>query len=59
MRTDRPRVGNTPAELARRQGCGVQRSFDTSGGRKTFLRYRSLVGQEERFEVNLDSVFLQ
>lgn len=57
MLEDRPRVEEAVLELARRRGYGVQRSADAFAGRKLYLRYRSVLGQSERIEVDLNFLF--
>jgi hypothetical protein len=57
MLRDRPRVEEAVIELARRLGYGVQRSADAFAGRKLYLRYRSVLGQSERVEVDLNFLF--
>ncbi len=57
MLADRPRVEEAIAELARRHGYSVQRSADSFAGRKIFLRYRSVLGPEDRIEVDLNFLF--
>jgi sRNA-binding protein len=51
MLEDRPRVEEAVAEVARRRGYAVQKSADAFAGRKLYLRYRSVLGQPERIEV--------
>ena len=57
MLADRPRIETAVAELARRRGYGIQQSADAFAGRKTYLRYRSVLGPEERIEVDLNFLF--
>lgn len=57
MLSDRPRVEEAIADIARRAGYRVQRSADAFAGRKNFLVYRSVLGQEERIEVDLNFLF--
>jgi len=52
MLEDRPRVEAAAAEIAKRQGYRVQQSADAFAGRKLYLRYRSVLGQEERIELD-------
>jgi predicted nucleotidyltransferase component of viral defense system len=56
---DRPEVEEAILELSRRQGYRPQRSADTFAGRKFFLRYRSVMGQDDRIEIDLNYVFRQ
>ena len=44
MLADRPRIETAVAELARRRGYIIQQSADAFAGRKTHLRYRSVLG---------------
>lgn len=57
MLEDRPRVEGALLDLARRLGYRVQQSADAFAGRKVYLRYRSVLGQEERVEVDLNFLF--
>ena len=53
----RPVVEQAVADLARRQGYRVQQSADAFAGRKFYLLYRSVVGPEERIEIDLNFLF--
>jgi len=57
MLLDRPRVEDAVAELARRRGYRVQRSREAFAGRKMYLAYRSVLGPEERIELDLNFLF--
>jgi predicted nucleotidyltransferase component of viral defense system len=57
MLEDRPEVEEAILELSRRQGYRPQRSADAFAGRKFFLRYPSVMGQDDRIEVDLNYVF--
>jgi len=57
MLEDRPRVEEAAAEIAGRQGYRVQRSADSFAGRKIYLRYRSVLGHEDRIELDLNFLF--
>jgi len=57
MLEDRPRVETTAAEIAKRQGYRIQQSADAFAGRKLYLRYHSVLGQEERIELDLNFLF--
>jgi hypothetical protein len=57
MLVDRQRVEQAVAELARRKGYRVQLSRNALAGRKFFLVYRSVLGPEERLEVDLNFLF--
>jgi len=57
MLTDRPRVEQAVTELARRKGYRVQQSRDAFAGRKIYLGYRSVLGPEERIELDLNFLF--
>jgi hypothetical protein len=53
----RPEVEAAMVELARRSGYRVQRSADAFAGRKLFLVYRSVLGPDDRIEVDLNFIF--
>jgi len=57
MLADRPGVEQAVAELARRKGYRVQQSRDAFAGRKIYLIYRSVLGPEERIELDLNFLF--
>ena len=57
MLEDRPRVEQAVIDLAGRRGYDVQRSAEAFAGRKLFLRYRSVLGQNDRVEVDLNYLF--
>lgn len=57
MLEDRPAVEHAVADLARRQGYRVQQSAEAFAGRKYYLHYRSVLGPEERIEVDLNFLF--
>jgi predicted nucleotidyltransferase component of viral defense system len=57
MIEDRPQVEKAAAEVAKRQGYRVQRSADAFAGRKLYLSYRSVLGQDERIELDLNFLF--
>jgi predicted nucleotidyltransferase component of viral defense system len=57
MLADRPRIETAVSELAQRRGYGIQRSADAFAGRKIYLRYRSVLGPDERIEVDLNFLF--
>lgn len=57
MLTDRPRVEQAITELVRRKGYRVQQSADAFAGRKIYLIYRSVLGPDERIEVDLNFLF--
>ncbi|MEJ2111774.1 MAG: nucleotidyl transferase AbiEii/AbiGii toxin family protein [Acidobacteriota bacterium] len=57
MLADRPRVEDTLTELAKRHNYRIQKSADAFAGSKMFLRYRSVMGQEERIEIDLNFLF--
>lgn len=57
MLADRPRVEQAVAELAMRKGYRVQQSRDAFAGRKIYLIYRSVLGPEERIELDLNFLF--
>jgi len=50
-------VEDAVTELAGRHGYRVQKSADAFAGRKSFLGYRSVLGQEARIEVDLNFLF--
>lgn len=57
MLKDRPRVEEAICDLSRRRGYRSQRSADSFAGRKIFLSYRSVLGQDDRIEVDLNYIF--
>jgi len=57
MLDERPVVEQAVVNLARRQGYRVQQSADAFAGRKFYLLYRSVLGPEERIEVDLNFLF--
>ena len=57
MLEDRPRVEQAVTELARRKGYRVQQSGAAFAGRKIYLIYRSVLGSDERIEVDLNFLF--
>jgi predicted nucleotidyltransferase component of viral defense system len=57
MLEDRPRVEEAICQLSRRRGYHPQQSADSFAGRKIFLSYRSVLGQDDRIEVDLNYIF--
>jgi len=57
MLEDRPRIEAAAIEISRRLGYRVQSSADAFAGRKLFLLYRSVLGQNERIEIDLNFIF--
>lgn len=57
MIEDRVRVETIISEIARRHGYRIQRSADAFAGRKLFLRYRSVLGPDDRIEIDLNYLF--
>jgi predicted nucleotidyltransferase component of viral defense system len=57
MLTDRPQVEEALVQLAARKGYRIQKSADAFAGRKFFLTYRSVTGQNDRIEVDLNFLF--
>jgi hypothetical protein len=57
MLEDRPRVEEAIYELSKRRGYRPQWSADAFAGRKIYLCYRSVVGQDDRIEVDLNYIF--
>lgn len=57
MLQERPEVEKAVIDLAQRQGYRVQQSADAFAGRKFYLFYRSLLGPEDRIEVDLNFLF--
>lgn len=57
MLEDRPRVEQAVTELARRKGYHIQQSAEAFAGRKIYLIYRSILGPDERIEVDLNFLF--
>jgi hypothetical protein len=59
MLADRSNIEATLAELARRLGHRIQWSKEGFAGRKLFATYRSVLGPNERVEVDLNFLFRQ
>jgi len=57
MLTDRPRVEDALVQLAGRKAYRAQKSADAFAGRKIYLLYRSVTGQNDRIEVDLNFLF--
>ena len=57
MLEERPKIEEAVLEMSRRQGYRVQRSRDAFAGRKIYLSYRSVLGQDDRIEVDLNYLF--
>ena len=57
MLADRPLVETALVELARKRQYRVQESAEAFAGRKFYLNYRSVLGPEDRIEVDLNYVF--
>jgi len=57
MEEDRPRVEKAISELSKRRGYRAQKSADAHAGRKLYLSYRSVMGQDDRIEVDLNYIF--
>jgi len=57
MLQERPRVEQAVSELAKRKGYRVQQSADAFAGRKIYLIYRSVLGPEDRIELDLNYLF--
>ena len=57
MLADRQQVDQALAVLASRKGYRVQQSRDAFAGRKIYLIYRSVLGPEERIEVDVNFLF--
>jgi hypothetical protein len=57
MLEERPFVETALAELAGKKKYRVQKSAEAFAGRKYYLGYRSVLGPEERIEVDLNFVF--
>jgi len=57
MLEDRPKVENAIYELAKRKGYLVQISADSFAGRKFFLTYESVLGVNDRIEIDLNFIF--
>lgn len=57
MLADRPKVEQAVEEVARRHGYRVQRSADAFAGRKLYLIYTSVLGQDARVEIDLNFLF--
>ena len=54
MLTARPTIESTVLGLGRRLGYRVQQSSDEFAGRKLYLNYRSVLGHEDRIEIDLN-----
>ena len=54
MLDDRPRVEKALDELARRAGYRIQRSAESFAGRTLFLHFRSVLGPEDRIEIDVN-----
>jgi predicted nucleotidyltransferase component of viral defense system len=57
MLADRPLVETALVELARKRQYRVQKSAEAFAGRKLYLNYRSVLGPEDRIEVDLNFIF--
>jgi len=57
MLTDRPQVEEALVQLAGRKAYRIQKSADAFAGRKFYLIYRSVTGQNDRIEVDLNFLF--
>ena len=57
MLTDRPQVEEALVQLAGRKGYRIQKSADAFAGRKIYLTYRSVTGQNDRIEIDLNFLF--
>jgi predicted nucleotidyltransferase component of viral defense system len=57
MLEDRPQVEAVVIDISRRLDYRVQSSADAFAGRKLFLLYRSVLGQNERIEIDLNFIF--
>ncbi len=53
MLEDRPVVEKALADIAAHQGYQLQKSADAFAGRKTYLRYQSMMGPSDRIEVDI------
>jgi predicted nucleotidyltransferase component of viral defense system len=56
MLADRPVVEKALADIAARQGYQIQKSADAFAGRKTYLRYQSMLGPRDRIEVDINFI---
>jgi len=57
MLADRPHVEAAVEQLAQRHGYRVQRSRDAFAGRKLYLGYASVLGQNDHVEIDLNYLF--
>lgn len=57
MLADRPLVEEAAGRVARSQGFRVQESGEAFAGRKLHLWYRSVLGHEDRVEIDLNYLF--
>ena len=56
MLVDRPEVEKALADVAARLGYQLQKSADAFAGRKTYLRYQSMMGPSDRIEVDVNFI---
>ena len=56
MLLDRPIVEKNLVDIATHLGYQVQKSADAFAGRKTYLRYQSMLGPRDRIEVDINFV---
>lgn len=57
MLIDRPQVEEALVQLAIRKAYRIQKSSDAFAGRKIYMIYRSVTGQNDRIEVDLNFLF--
>ena len=57
MLKERPLVEAALIELAHKRGFRVQKSAEAFAGRKIYLHYRSVLGPEDRIEIDLNFIF--
>jgi hypothetical protein len=57
MLADRPKVESAVAQLAKRLGHRIQWSKEDFAGRKLFATYRSVLGTNDRVEVDMNFLF--
>ncbi len=56
MLADRPVVEKALADIAANQSYQIQKSADAFAGRKTYLRYQSVMGPRDRIEVDINFI---
>ena len=57
MLEERPQLETVIIDLAQRRGYLVQRTSEAFAGGKFYLRYRSVLGQQDRIEIDINFMF--